>query len=221
MINIIYRIMKYLKLFEIFTLKETDLYKLLPTKDDLIDLIDNTLLDYKFRETCQNYAYPQLLADKLISKDFNISHDPNIKRIALLSNVGSRYAFDKSKEGIEEFRNKLGRDINIENIMSDLIEMETQGEIDKNEKHIISSDLDIDILLIEETVKNISYLKIKIEGKFIVKFDDFAAYTCPVEKEANLLEQDEPTKQDVIDLIEEFLTDVKLTTIQELDELHK
>ena len=213
--------MKYLKLFENFALNETDLYKLLPTKDDLIDLVDNILLDYKFRETCQNNAYPQLLADKLLSKDFNISNDPNIKKIALLSNVGSRYAFDKSKEGIAELQRRLGRDVNIENIMSDLIQMEDDAQIDRNEKHIISSDLDMDILLIEETVRNISYLKIRIEGKFIVKIDDFAAFTCPVEKELNLLEQDEPSKTDVVDLIKEFLTEIKTTTIKELDELHK
>jgi hypothetical protein len=213
--------MKYLKLFESFALNETDLYKLLPTKDDLIDLVDEVLLDYKFRETCQNHAYPQLLADKILTENFNISHDPKIKKIALLSNVGSKYSFDKSKEGIEELQNKLGRDVNIENIMSDLIEMEAQGEIDRNEKHVISSDLDMDILLIEESVRNVVYLKIKIEGKFVVKFDDFAAYTCPIEKELNLLEQDEPSKQDVVDLIKEFLTEIKLTTIKELDELHK
>jgi hypothetical protein len=213
--------MRYLKLFESFTIKETNLYQLLPTKDELIDLIDDILLDYKFRESCQNHAYPQLLADKLLSKDFNISNDINIKKVALLSNTGSRYSFDKTKEGIDELENKLSRDVNIENIISDLIDMETQGEIDKNEKHIISSNLDMDILLIEETVKNVPYLKIRIEGEFIVKFDDFAAYTCPMEKNSNLLEQDEPTKQDVVDLIEEFLNDIKLTTIQELDELHK
>jgi len=99
--------------------------------------------------------------------------------------------------------------------------MENDGEIDKDKKHIISSDLDMDILLIEESVKNVSYLKIRIEGKFIVKFDDFIGHICPVEKEINLLEQDEPSKTDVIDLIKEFLTEIKLTTIKELDELHK
>jgi len=213
--------MRYLKLFESFTIKETNLYQLLPTKDELIDLIDDILLDYKFRESCQNHAYPQLLADKLLSKDFNISNDINIKKVALLSNTGSRYSFDKTKEGIDELENKLGRDVNIENIISDLIDMENDGEIDKDKKHIISSDLDMDILLIEESVKNVSYLKIRIEGKFIVKFDDFIGHICPVEKEINLLEQDEPSKTDVIDLIKEFLTEIKLTTIKELDELHK
>jgi len=208
--------MKHLKLFENF-LTKTNLHSLLPTKEDLIELIDDELLNFKFRQSCQAHAYPQLIADKLLSKEFDLSDKgTDTIKIAIISNLESRYSFDKTKQGLEELSRRLGREADIENIMDDLIEMESQEEIDSTTRHIISSSLILDILLIEDVIDEKSSLLIRVEGKFVVKYDDFAAFTCPIEKQDI---SGEPSKEDIINLIKEVLSEISTLTIGELDEL--
>jgi hypothetical protein len=112
--------MLYIKRFSL--LKEyfvtTDLNTLLPDENQLIDIIDTRLLDSEFRQVCQDNGYLQLAASKLFSEKYDLGEGS----VAILSSLESRFTFDKSPDGIEMLRDRLGRESNTDAILDDIKE---------------------------------------------------------------------------------------------------
>ena len=216
--------MKYLKIFEVYNpqkpSKEDGLNDFMPSEDELKNLINTRLLTNDFRIACQIRGLPQLVSDKLVSDKFDI--DKN-KTLAVLSNLQSVFSFDKTREGFQELKNKIGNQ-NIDDIIDEITHRKNAPEedIDINKKHTVTTSLTFDVLVRKSTMappkgQRFDFYQFKVEGKFSAFYDDFQTFELPFEKELNLMEEDETSKNDMNYLIIDVLVKLNINTIHELN----
>lgn len=197
--------LNYLKEYFLFV----DLKTFLPTEDQLIDMIDTRLLDSEFRQACQDHGYLQLAASKLISEKYDLSEGS----VAILSSLESRFTFDKTPEGIEKLRQRLGRETNTDSILDDIrdIEKNNKVEIDTDKQHVIFTSVLFDLMLLKKNNDIIA----KVETRFQVNYDEFVSVLIPVEEEVVIPNKD--FKQDnVLRLIDFSLKKLRDEVIKEL-----
>lgn len=197
--------LNYLKEYFLFV----DLKTFLPDGDQLIDIIDTRLLDSEFRQLCQEHGYLQLAASKLISEKYDLSEDS----VAILSSLENRFTFDKTPEGIEKLRDRLGRESNIDSILDDIrdIEKNNKVEIDTDKQHVIFTSVLFDLML----VKIENNVRVKIETRFQVNYDEFVSILIPVEEYVTI-PNDKLTKDHILRLVDSTLKKLREEVIQEL-----